>query len=1053
MAIERFSAAPILAQLKDFQRRTVDYVFDRFYGGNPTRRFLVADEVGLGKTLVARGVIAKTIEHLQDHVNRIDIVYICSNATIARQNINRLNVSGNHGFAMATRLTLLPIQVKRLNENSINFVSFTPGTALDHKGQGGRVDERAIIYRMLRKEPWNVGKGLLNLLQGTVSVRDNWLWWVDKWNTKIDADLARIFRHRVESMEVLTKRLNICCTQFKRFRKHIPKAEHEERYRLIGELRHLLAETCLEALEPDLVILDEFQRFKHLLEDEDEAAQLARSLFNYPDLRTLLLSATPYKMLSLNYEQEEDHYRDFLMTLGFLYDNKAALDQVKRDIQEFRKGLFSLVNASSKDELKVVRKRLQSRLLKVMCRTERVNMTRTLDAMLLEPPKPAALSPLDLNQAVLADCVAQTLKAGNILEYWKSSPYLLNFLKNYELRRKLDEVAEAPPTDLVEALQNGREEILRAESIESYAALDPANARLRLLFSETLEPGQWRFLWLPPSLPYTQPAGFYEHAGSVTKALVFSSWNLVPDAIASLCSYEAERRMLKQVNRSWSHSELNDKVSRLLRFTRGRDDRPAGMPALALLMPSPTLATAIDPLKIALDKGNGQPISMEALLTETEAQCEKLLKGLPPGQPGSRPDERWYWAAPALLEAQSNFRHWCLHEQGWPALETGHETEHRFQDHINLLVSALDGKLPLGPRPDDLAKVIAELALAGPGTCALRALHRVAPTLPAYNFSLLTAAARIANGFRTLFNLPETICLLRGSGEDTYWRLTLRYGIEGNLQAVLDEQVHVLLDSLGLLYQQPEARISGIGESLENALSIRTAQIKIDEVAVNGGKIEVHDFNSRCRFALRFGELRDDRDATLARADIVRDAFNSPFRPFILASTSIGQEGLDFHTWCHVVVHWNLPSNPVDLEQREGRVHRYKGHAIRKNIASRFGLAELSKWGGKGDPWAFLFQRASETRPEGSSDLIPFWVYEVEGGASIERWVPLLPFSREVQQLDQLKRSLVLYRLVFGQPRQEDLLAHLAEQMTPEEARKVANLWRISLEPPLSAPE
>jgi hypothetical protein len=279
--------------------------------------------------------------------------------------------------------------------------------------------------------------------------------------------------------------------------------------------------------------------------------------------------------------------------------------------------------------------------------------------------------------------------------------------------------------------------------------------------------------------------------------------------------------------------------------------------------------------------------------------------------------------------------------------------------------------------------------------------------------------------------------------------VTLRYGIEGNIQALLDEQVHVLLESLSLTYQEPETRVNGISDSLGDALSIRTARIKIDELAVNGGKIEIRDFNSRCRFALRFGELQDDRDSTLARADIVREAFNSPFRPFILASTSIGQEGLDFHTWCHAVIHWNLPSNPVDLEQREGRVHRYKGHAIRKNIAMRFGLAELSKWDKEGDPWAFLFQRAYETRPTGSSDLIPFWLYEVEGGATIERWVPLLPYSREVQQLDRLKRSLALYRLVFGQPRQEDLLAHLAEQLTPEEALKVANLWRISLEPPV----
>src|ERR1700685_1852206 len=79
-----------LAGLKDFQRATVDYVFDRFYGPDPTQRFLVADEVGLGKTLVARGVIARTIDHLWKDVPRIDIVYICSNVDIARQNVQRL---------------------------------------------------------------------------------------------------------------------------------------------------------------------------------------------------------------------------------------------------------------------------------------------------------------------------------------------------------------------------------------------------------------------------------------------------------------------------------------------------------------------------------------------------------------------------------------------------------------------------------------------------------------------------------------------------------------------------------------------------------------------------------------------------------------------------------------------------------------------------------------------------------------------------------------------------------------------------------------------------
>ncbi len=54
----QFDAEAAMRPLKAFQRRTVDYVFRRLYlDPDCTRHFLVADEVGLGKTMVARGVI------------------------------------------------------------------------------------------------------------------------------------------------------------------------------------------------------------------------------------------------------------------------------------------------------------------------------------------------------------------------------------------------------------------------------------------------------------------------------------------------------------------------------------------------------------------------------------------------------------------------------------------------------------------------------------------------------------------------------------------------------------------------------------------------------------------------------------------------------------------------------------------------------------------------------------------------------------------------------------------------------------------------------------
>ena len=87
----------------------------------------------------------------------------------------------------------------------------------------------------------------------------------------------------------------------------------------------------------------------------------------------------------------------------------------------------------------------------------------------------------------------------------------------------------------------------------------------------------------------------------------------------------------------------------------------------------------------------------------------------------------------------------------------------------------------------------------------------------------------------------------------------------------------------------------------------------------------------------------------------IRNVFNSPMRPFALATTSIGQKGLDFHHYCRKIMHWNLPSNTIDLEQREGRINRYKCLAIRQDIASRFADREFDS-----DVWQELFVMTAE---------------------------------------------------------------------------------------------
>ena len=1050
----------VLGRLKDFQRRSAEYVFHRFYTDlDATDRFLVADEVGLGKTLVARGVIALAIEHLRDKVDRIDIIYICSNISIASQNIHRLNVSGVQEFVKPTRLALLPMHISGIRKNCINYVSLTPGTSFDPRSRGGRVEERALIHFLLKNKMGVSPAGLRRLLQCGVS-DDSWRWWTREWKPEsLDEDIRAAFVKNITGDQDLHGRIKDFCA---RSRRRILWGD-PERLVLVSELRFRLAEISIDMLEPDLIILDEFQRFKDLLDPNKPEARLAQKLFAYEQVKTLLLSATPYKMLSLDHESDDDHYPDFLNTLRFLFDSPSAdsasvISDLKRGIQAFRQSLFLLGSDDGTAILKA-RDTLQSKLRGVMCRTERVGMTRSRDAMLSEFREETALDVRDLHGAALADMVASSVGAGDIIEYWKSSPYLINFLRRYEFRRKLETCCENAPEKLIAALDSNGDHLLRKADIQSYQEVSPSNPRMRNLFDLTITRGLWKILWLPPSMPYSKPSGPYADIHDVTKCLVFSAWNMVPDAIASLCSYEAERRMLSGFAKSLTYDHLYDELRPLLRYTRSADGRLTGMSVLVLLYPSPTLATLVDPLKIAVSSRGDDLISADALVAGAAEILRPYLDRLLANAPDSgAEDRRWYWAAPALLDGRRfcGMKNWLVNNaEGWASIEVDGPGERGglFREHLKLFCHAMDWTIdpPLGRPPEDLIQVVSMMAVAAPGVCALRALRRQSPSLDWDSSDLLYGAVRISEGFRTLFNLPESIALLRGEKRERfYWRLSLRYCLEGNIQALLDEQGHCLVESLGVIDESERERAKAIGNSIGSSLSVRTSQLQLDEVVVRPGsrKVDLEVYNTRCRFALRFGELKDEKGTTVARANTVRDAFNSPFRPFVLASTSIGQEGLDFHTWCHSVVHWNLPRNPVDLEQREGRVQRYKGHAVRKNIAMAYGLRAFgNKWDQQGDPWHFMFELAKRKRPADANDLVPYWLYELEGGASIERHVPTFPYSKEEQHFRQLKRMLAVYRLVFGQPRQEDLLDYLTDRVSEDQKLQELDMWRISLEP------
>ncbi len=1047
---ERSDAGPVLAGLTRFQRVTVAHVLDRFYSQAPTRRFLIADETGLGKSMVARGVIAGAIEKLQDDpdIDRIDVVYVCSNTDIAEQNLRRLNVTGEEHLALTSRLTLMAKHAQHLTKprvgsaKPVNLVAFTPGTSFASGHSSGRAEERALLHLLLvdildlsgRHE-----RASAKLLQGGVGDIDRFRARIATLRRKLPGGHPDPTVAEEHSRELKIRRLDeryLAELDGATPRKRVGDDERRRLRRLVGDLWAALAKAGVDTLEPDLVILDEFQRFRDLLDVENggPAAELAHHLFDHGDARVLLLSATPYKPFT--YAEEsltgDDHSRDFLKTLEFLTDgDTVAVDDVRADLRAFRSA------AVTGQDPAPAASRLRTKLIKVMSRVERPQFGR--DAMLSEHAGTVEnLTAGDLVGYAALRALAEQVGAQMSLEYWKSAPYFVNFLDGYQLGEHLRATLKDPDERRRLAPLVASTSRIDRGALDRHDEVDLGNAKLRALAADTVGRGWWKLLWVPPSLPYLRPSGVYGELDtrSVTKRVVFSSWAGTPTAVASLLSHEAARHVGGGMKTGADGARTVYTPRLQYTVTQGR---LTGMPTFALFAPNPALGARCDPLAMVGD-GDGSPIDED----DAESRCAELLGPSigPDGTGRSTANDAWYWAA--LLGLDRAIPRALAHDPDAIAASlSGHAEE--ASESRGALIHA-EHALELHARgeeqterPADLGRTCAQIGLHAPGTTAWRALARQLPTDHEVTAAgLWRAAALIGDGFRSLFNRPETIALLdQVTDEATYWRAVLRNCAWGNLQAVLDEYLHHLAASRGTTVVDDAAVIELAGE-VRSAIALRPSTYQAFDPERPDEVIRLPS-----RFALRYGSKRHSEDDV--RLPEVRRAFNSPFWPFALATTSVGQEGIDLHWWCHSVLHWNTPANPVDFEQREGPIHRYGGHAIRRNVAAAHGPEVLCR--PSRDPWATAYRLAAAARPD-LGELAPHWVYP--GPATVERHVAPYPLSSDRTKLERLKTDVALYRLTFGQPRQEDLLALLRRHGSMAEAGEVDAL-RIDLRPPTAS--
>lgn len=971
----------------DFQAATAEHVLEAYKKGQ--KRVLVADEAGLGKTTVASEVVRRVKKELSKDVLEDDglycIVYVCCNLQIAQQNIDTLSDDGAKVDLSQSRLSMQHFvyyrkkaELQQQGKDTL-VLSLTPATSFQITYGTGSANERALMYACLSLLPEFKNKEQLDKLSSLLVgwAPKAWEWMsVYYYNEVRKSNMSEYRDTIVKAMaDQLTKPTSDGETLMQRLIR-LCNSEQDKQWQNVVyyftiELRKIFADISLEILKPDLVIMDEFQKFSSLIDTdkatETEENMIARKFFANRDTYILLLSATPYKpyttLEELNDSNNDEQYKDFHRLMDFLHANDETKVDFKTTWREYSLALKHL-EKETEETIGQMHQSAERMLYHVMGRTERSNEGIIHEDL---PPIDDYLSVGDITSFVqMQHMVDNCRKFGKKVysapvDYAKSSAYQLSFMDNYKLK---DTIAEAWKAGAGKGIKSDCL-LLDCNEVENYALEDYKNARLDFVIDTIFGKGKKStgaesLLWIPASHPYyTQLPNVFTKNESFSKYLVFSSWGMVPKMLACLISYETERRLFRRTNETYHKED-----SQLLKDS-------AKTKAMTIMYTVSTwLADMYDP-----EEYYGMPLSA------IKQQIKKVVRN-------------------KLNEFDGN-------------------TVSRVSSlDINQLLVAFDNpEEEIRNIPEEADDVLAEMAIGAPAMCLYRIFKRIGDA------NAKEHAEDVAKVLISIFNNRQGIAAVRSNcrTHSNYFQNVVDYCIMGNLQAVLDEFVHMIDEN-----KSPETIVARLKESFTDAVP---QQVNTIQTFGTDAK-----YTMRKHFAVDFGSGKQT-EKDVNRSINVRSAFNSPFRPFVLASTSVGQEGLDFHWYCRKVIHWNLPSNPQNMEQREGRINRYKCLSVRRNIAKLY--SETFKWDD-------MFGKASTELKGDNPEMVPFWYLplndELFNGIEtekIERIVPMYPMSEDESRYSRLIKVLSLYRLTMRQPRQEELLQMLEGKISQDQIKQL----------------
>jgi hypothetical protein len=979
--------------LERFQEATVAAAFRALTKARGSHRFLIADEVGLGKTVSAKELAAKLQESLGKTLN---VVYFCPNLNIAAQNLAKLQklapeVKEKPEDRLSLALRALPKRAEKFR-----VFCYTPDTSLPgwKHGRTGRKAERELIADLLHSQAPTCWLQIREIEKQHFARRDSR--WFPAHRSPPPQHLVRLFvRCLRDILEIPGKHLDKALTAW--------LEEHGDVSELILRCRSALALAALRhtSCRPDLLILDEFHRYADLIlpPTTENTTCLARERAHSLNLLTkallgdgtsspalLLLSATPYRLIKLDKsELPGGRYEHFGKLVEFLYGRATSqIRRVQEAIAEHHAALARRDDDALTD-IHEARNRLELLLRPVIARTERA--TDLEGELFHRTEQRATVQSRDLQTfRHLAGAVAKgtpTLRAWT-QPLWSSVPYPAETLFNYKVCDALGR--GLPPVTIASSQGEAAHPFLRA------LLADDGTQKATIKYEDLSLP------WLAPTQRWWKLGGKWrgmdEPGGAGVKGLLFSRYRGTPAAVSTWISSEVDRRSARHKSKG-----------KLVSQTYLRSSSKTPWPLIAMFMPWPKLSTAFEPAR-------GKDLTVLQVQKAARVEFRKWLKKSKIKLTDEKRSPRKPWQLAFDLEVQL--------------------------ENVSLLTSALKefggqknstswrrNSVPANVTAEE-ADVLADWLLEAPGAIVARTLQRHGQSVATDSKALKSACAFSWRQLRPYLGQRYFASAVLGrrkrtASGDQYPSALRRALLDGCFESTMDEHVAVMM-----LIGDRKQPVEVLGDSLLS----RSGFVRRRPARGRAKRVPVHVAVPYLGAERTSG--RPGRSSETLRSDQLRRAFNSPFWPYVLSTTSIGQEGLDFHVWCDRVIHWDLPRDPVDFEQREGRIARYAGLGVRRSLAQVHGGGHVPSWQ---SPFTAIFEAAQRTKGT---------------GLGIERWWSppghkpvsvtfLLSFSYGKERLQRLKTDLVRYRLALGQPDPHMFEAFIRDfQLRPEEARSLA---------------